>query len=128
MPDGKLQRMSPSDRRDCPVCMEIRRDHSQECEMEATALIRRAAFTIVRRDFDAPISTADARQEWRRLDSIIVASRKRQAHLARMLDEHTNAMHLKRGSDGINGFHGFVLFLPVGRNYPGGECFFCWSN
>ena len=63
----------------CPVCAALNREHNHECEAEASATLKGRALC------DPP-----TRQ---RLESEVLCSRKRQAHLASELHQHRMAQH-----------------------------------
>jgi len=67
----------------CPVCNAFKRELSQECEHEAVATLRQRA------NLAAPVSG----QSFQDLESEILLSRKRRAHIATELHEHTQDVH-----------------------------------
>ena len=67
----------------CPVCAAFKRQLSQECENEAIATLRQRGRA----------TTAAAGQSFQDLESEILISRKRRAHIATELHSHTQEMH-----------------------------------
>ena len=67
----------------CPVCNALKRELSQECEHEAVATLRQRARLA------APVSGQSSHD----LESEILISRKRRAHIATELHEHTQDVH-----------------------------------
>jgi hypothetical protein len=70
----------------CPVCESLNREHSLECQIEATAVIKLRREMIRRSppEIDVP---DDSRGD------IILTSRKRQAQIVHKLDEHKARAH-----------------------------------
>ena len=67
----------------CPVCTAIKRELSHECEIEADATLKQRARSL------APVSGQTAPD----LESVVLVSRKRRAHIATELDAHNEDMH-----------------------------------
>lgn len=67
----------------CPVCTAFQRELSQECENEAVATLRQRACLA------APV----AGPSFRELESEILLSRKRRAHIATELRAHNQDAH-----------------------------------
>ncbi len=67
----------------CPVCTAFQRELSQECENEAVATLRQRACLA------APV----AGQSFQDLESKILMSRKRRAHIATELRAHNQDVH-----------------------------------
>ena len=67
----------------CPVCDAFKRELSQECEHEAVATLRQRAC------FAAPL----AGHTFQDLESEILLSRKRRAHIATELRAHNQDVH-----------------------------------
>jgi hypothetical protein len=67
----------------CPVCTAFKRELSHECEIEADATLKQRARSF------AP----DAGQSAPDLESVVLVSRKRRAHIATKLDAHNEDMH-----------------------------------
>jgi hypothetical protein len=64
----------------CTICAALNREHSHECEAEASATIKRRSELTASRPTDS--SAQD------QLDQEVLRSRKRQAHLAFELHQH----------------------------------------
>jgi len=75
----------------CTVCAAFKRQLSQESENEAVATLRQRAR----------VTTSVAGQSSQNLESEILISRKRQAHIATELHSHVKAVH---GEDSDNSF------------------------
>ena len=73
----------------CSVCAALKRQLSQESENEAVATLRQRAR----------VTAAAAGQSFRDLESEILISRKRRAHIATQLHSHAQAAH---GEDSDN--------------------------
>ena len=71
----------------CPVCKALHEEHSQECELEAKAILRQNGTLFVQSP--APPSARDAG-----LDDVILVSRKRQLEIASKLNEHKARAHV----------------------------------
>jgi hypothetical protein len=69
----------------CPVCAALNREHSHECEAEASATLKQRAEVFGPRRADS--STKD------QLDEEVLRSRKRQAHIAFELHQHQARQH-----------------------------------
>ena len=69
---------------ECPVCKDLRRDHSRECEIEASMTLDYRA--------EAPNSTLGAKNGWGFLDPLL-ATRRRQVEIISRLDRHLAAEH-----------------------------------
>ena len=67
----------------CPVCDAFKRELSQECEHEAVATLRQRAHLA------APMAS----QSFQDLESAILLSRKRRAHIATELRAHNQDVH-----------------------------------
>ncbi len=66
---------------DCPHCAALRREHSHECEAEATATLKQRSQLV------SPPGVQD------QLDHAVLASRKRQAHITSRLNRHRAIDH-----------------------------------
>ena len=71
----------------CPICEDLHREHSRECELEAKAIIQQ--HKPLTSDGAAAHKPAPPRD----LDEVIVKSRKRQMELAQELDRHRANSH-----------------------------------
>ena len=67
----------------CPVCTAFQRELSQECEHEAVATLRQRAYLA------APVGGPSFQE----LESEILKSRKRRAHIATELRAHSQDAH-----------------------------------
>jgi hypothetical protein len=69
----------------CAICEALHREHSQECEAEATATIRQRSQSLCRPQGET--SSYDA------FDPIVLSSRKRQVQIAFKLNQHRARDH-----------------------------------
>ena len=69
----------------CPVCSALNREHSRECEAEATATLRQRCQSLL------PLSGTTSVHD--PVDSIVLNSRKRQASITFRLDQHRAQDH-----------------------------------
>lgn len=76
---------------ECAVCAALNREHNRECETEAAATLKQRA----RLSSHAPEPSPSEQEP---LDTVILGSRKRQAHIAIQLHGHLEAEHA--GEDG----------------------------
>jgi len=67
----------------CPVCSALKLELSHECEIEAGATLKQRARSF------APVSGQAAPD----LESVVLVSRKRRAHIATKIDAHNEHMH-----------------------------------
>ena len=67
----------------CPVCSAFKRELSLECEIEADATLKQRSRSF------APASGQSAPD----LESVVLVSRKRRAHIATKLDAHNEDVH-----------------------------------
>jgi hypothetical protein len=67
---------------ECSVCRAFNREHSRECETEATATLKQRA---------RPVGSVHSPHH--ELEHVILGSRKRQAHIASQLQGHKEDFH-----------------------------------
>ncbi len=67
---------------DCPFCSALNREHSRECETEATATLKQRAQLV-----------GSSHSPQHELENVILGSRKRQAHIASRLHGHQEDVH-----------------------------------
>jgi hypothetical protein len=70
----------------CPICEDLHRKHSHECELEAKAILEQHKPLT-------GVGYVRAISQDRGLDDTIVRSRKRQMELANELDKHREHSH-----------------------------------
>ena len=70
----------------CPICESLNREHSRECEIEATAVLRQRSELV--RNSQADCSGTDQNYV-----EVVLASRKRQLQIASQLQRHKAAEH-----------------------------------
>ena len=70
----------------CPICEDLHREHTRECELEAKAILEQHKPLTGQGPKRAPAPG-------RELDDMIVRSRKRQMELANELDKHREHSH-----------------------------------
>ena len=66
---------------DCPICAALNRERNRECETEAAATLKQRSQSLLK-----PLGET-VRQDL--ADSVVLASRKRQAHIAFKLNQHS---------------------------------------
>jgi hypothetical protein len=69
----------------CQLCAALNREHSDECEAEASATLKRRSQLLASHPGDASMQD--------QLDQDVLSSRKRQAHIASELHEHRIQEH-----------------------------------